>query len=184
MPVNNLCMFTGRVSHELEVHYTTGGKAVLEFSLAQDRRVKRGDQWEKEANYINNLVLFGERADALAQHSGKGHELTVHCEAVTENWEDKATGQKRSKIKFYVLDFQFGRAPGGGEYGGGGEGRASRPGYGGSGGQRRPQGGGGNRPPQNQQRQQPRQQQRPMPQEPDDFGDGPITEGMDDEIPF
>ena len=166
MSAYNNCRFYGRITNDLEVKYTPKGSAVVEFSIAHDRSVKVGDTWEKCVNYVNNFVIYGSRAETLAKHSGKGHTITLECEAITQTWDDRTSGQKRTKVQFVVNDFAFGSAPKEHAYGGGGGGRATRP----------------------PQQRQASQQRQPPPSSrgiDDDYGDGPITEGLDDdEIPF
>jgi single-strand DNA-binding protein len=105
-----------------------------------------------------------------------------------DSWEDKATGQKRTRLKVVGEQMQFLGSPQGGDRpAGGGGGDEEGGGYSGGGG-----GGGGGynrpaaRPAQRPAPAQQRPAQRPAPaQQNDDFGDGPITDGMeDDDIPF
>ncbi|MCW0219683.1 MAG: single-stranded DNA-binding protein [Prosthecobacter sp.] len=194
----NKVMLIGNLTRDPEVRYTPKGSAVCDMAIAVNRRyLTESGERQEEVTYLD-IVLWGKQAELAGQFLAKGRSVFIEGRLQMDSWEDKATGQKRSKIKIVAENMQFldskGGAPGGGggggNYGSGGgdeEGYNSAPapqqrrpsgggGYGGGGG-----GGGYQRPAPQQQR----PAQRPTPAQQDDFGEGPITEGMeDDDIPF
>ncbi len=187
----NKVMLIGNLTRDPEVRYTPKGTAVCDIGLAVNRRFinEATGERQEEVTYLD-VVLWGKQAELAGQYLHKGRSLFIEGRLQMDTWEDKATGQKRNKIKIVCENMQFIGGTGGGGGGGGqqaddGEGgysappqQARRPAGGGGGG-----GGGGY-----QQRQAPAQQrppQRPAPQQNDDFGEGPITDGLDgDDIPF
>ena len=197
----NKVMLIGNLTRDPEVRYTPKGSAVCDIGLAMNR-VYKSESGEKveEVTFVD-VTLWGTTAELAGKWLHKGRPVFIEGRLQMDSWEDKATGQKRTRLKVVGEAMQFlGSAQGGGgdrgpagggggeEEGGGYSGGGGGGGYGGGGGG----GGGYNRP---QQRPAPqrggpapaaRPQQRPAPaQQNDDFGDGPITDGMeDDDIPF
>jgi single-strand DNA-binding protein len=177
----NKVMLMGNLTRDPEVRYTPKGSAVADLALAVNRTytAESGERRE-EVTYVD-IVLWSKLAELAGQYLKKGRAVFIEGRLQMDTWEDKQTGQKRSRIKVVGENMQFvdsrrdgggGEDEGGGGGGGGGGGysRGPRPAGGGGGGQQRsPQ-------------QSSRQQQPPANEE---FNEGPITEGMeDDDIPF
>ena len=182
-------MLIGNLTRDPEVRYTPKGSAVCDMAIAVNRRyLTESGERQEEVTYLD-IVLWGKQAELAGQFLAKGRSVFIEGRLQMDSWEDKATGQKRSKIKIVAENMQFLDSKGGAPGGGGGN-------YGSGGGdeegysapapqQRRPSGGGGGGGYQRPAPQQQRPAQRPAPAQQDDFGEGPITEGMeDDDIPF
>lgn len=192
----NKVMLIGNLTREPEVRYTPKGSAVSDLGIAVNRTyVTDSGEKMQETTYVD-VVVWSRLAEIAGQFLHKGSPVFIEGRLQMDTWEDKATGQKRSKIRVVADNLQFlgGRREGGEEPMPGGSGGAS---YGGGGGGSSYGGGGGGgsyqsapapaprpnvRPAGNGQP-MPRQAPQRQPQH-DDFGDGPITDGMDDEIPF
>lgn len=187
----NKVMLIGNLTRDPEVRYTPKGTPVCDIGLAVNRRyLSESGERVEEVTFLD-VVLWSKQAELAGKYLSKGRPLFVEGRLQMDTWEDKASGQKRSKIKIIAENIEFLGGGQGGERGAGGGGDEGG-GYGGGGGgyqQRRQagagggggyQGGGGN--PQRAQ-QRPAPQQRPAAE--DDFGEGPITDDLDgDEIPF
>lgn len=188
----NKVMLIGNLTRDPEVRYTPKGSAVCDIGLAVNR-VYSSESGEKveEVTFVD-VVLWSKLAELAGKYLHKGRPVFIEGRLQMDSWEDKQTGQKRTRLRVVGEQMQFLGSPQGGERSGGGGGDdeggysgGGGGGYGGGGGG----GGGYNRPQQRpQQRPAPQQrpQQRPAPaQQNDDFGEGPITDGMeDDDIPF
>ena len=104
----------------LGLKYTNSGFAIAKLSLAINRRVKKEDTWQEEANFFD-AVMMGKRAEALAQYLQKGKQIAVEGELRQDRWEQE--GQRRSRVEIFVTNIQLlgGRAgapaqePAGGE---------------------------------------------------------------------
>lgn len=101
----NVVALVGRVTKDAELSYTSGGTAKLEFSIAVNRRVKKGDQWSDEASFFN-LTLWDKQAESLKQYLVKGTQVAVQGELRQDRWEGK-DGQKQSKIQIAVNGIQL-----------------------------------------------------------------------------
>ncbi len=187
----NKVMLMGNLTRDPEVRYTPKGSAVCDIGLAVNR-VYSSESGEKveEVTFVD-VVLWGKTAELAGKYLHKGRPVFIEGRLQMDSWEDKATGQKRTRLKVVGEQMQFIGSPQGADRpaGGGGGGDEEGGGYtggggggGGGGGYNRPAARHAQRPAAAQQR----PAQRPAPaQQNDDFGEGPITEGMeDDDIPF
>jgi single-strand DNA-binding protein len=103
----NNCSFIGNLTRDPEIRNFDGNKRVVNFSIAVNRKYKRGDEWVNEVAYLD-MEAWDSAADHIAKWYSKGDSIVVSRASVKQdNWEDKATGAKRSKLKFRVDDFEF-----------------------------------------------------------------------------
>jgi single-strand DNA-binding protein len=97
----------GNLTRDPEVRYTPKGTAVATIGLAVNRK------WTNEAGEKMDEVLFvdfeawGNQAETLGQYVSKGDPLFVEGRLKLDQWDDKESGQKRSKLKVVVQSFQF-----------------------------------------------------------------------------
>ena len=138
----NKVMLMGNLTRDPEVRYTPKGSAVADLALAVNRTytAESGEKRE-EVTYVD-IVLWSKLAELAGQYLKKGRAVFIEGRLQMDTWEDKQTGQKRSRIKVVGENMQFvdSRRDGGGDEeggGGGGGGNYSRPA------QSRPAGGGG-----------------------------------------
>lgn len=102
----NSCSFTGNLARDPEIRNTSGGTSVCNATLAVNNRVKRGDQWVDEPTFID-LTIWGGRGEGFAKFHKKGSKAAVCGELRMDSWEDKQTGQKRTKLYLNVRDWDF-----------------------------------------------------------------------------
>jgi single-strand DNA-binding protein len=193
----NKVMIIGNLTRDPEVRYTPKGSAVCDMAIAVNRRyVTDSGERQEEVTYLD-IVLWNKQAELAGQYLAKGRAVFIEGRLQMDTWEDKASGQKRSKIRIVCENMQFLDSKGAGG-GGGGSYQGGDDGSEGGGysapapapQQRRPMGGGGGGGGGGYQRPAPQQRpqaapQRPAPAHEDDFGEGPITDGMEgDDIPF
>lgn len=187
----NKVMLIGNLTRDPDVRYTPKGSAVADLAIAVNRTyLTEGNERMQEVTYID-VVLWTNLAELAGKYLHKGRAVYIEGRLQMDSWEDKQSGQKRTKLRVVGENLQFldsKRDGGSGDEGGHSEsGSPARSFGGGSGGfQRsaRPAGGGGGGGFQ-QRSSPPPQRQAPPQNHNDDFGDGPITDGLDDdEIPF
>lgn len=172
----NKVMIMGNLTRDPEVRYTPKGSAVTDIGIAVNRvYTTENNERREEVTYVD-VVLWGRQAEIAGQFLKRGSGVFIEGRLQMDTWEDKQTGQKRSKIRVVgeVMQFVGGKRDGAEEGGGGYGGGASSGGSGGSGGY--------SRPPQPRSGNGPQRQQPPPAQ---DYNEGPITDGLDDDdIPF
>jgi single-strand DNA-binding protein len=109
----NKVMLIGRLTRDPESRTFSNGGKVTNFGFAANNRKKNQQtgQWEDEAMFIDCKVFnrgeMGKKADLAEQYLRKGHQTYLEGHLVLEQWDDKQTGQKRSKHVLYVDEFQF-----------------------------------------------------------------------------
>lgn len=122
----NKVILMGNLTRDPEIRYTTSQMAVCKIGLAVNRRVKKGEEWVEEATFVD-ATIFGKRAEAFEKHHKKGDSAFLEGRLAFDTWDDKNTGQKRSKLYVIAENWEF---VGGGGRSGGGGGRSSNSGGG------------------------------------------------------
>ncbi len=137
----NKVILIGRLTRDPETRSFPSGGMVTKFGFAVTNRRKNGQtgQWEDEPMFIDvevyNRGEFGKLADLVRDRCHKGSQIMIEGRLHLDQWDDKATGQKRSKHKIvaenvHLLDPRPGG--GGGDFAGdemGGGAPAARGGY-------------------------------------------------------
>jgi len=115
----NKVILIGNVTRDPEVKFTPSGKAVATVSLAINNSWKDGDGNKKEEVTFVEVELWGRTAEIAGEYAKKGKPLYVEGRLKQESWEDKTTGQKRSKLKVVCENMQLLGGRDGGAEGGG-----------------------------------------------------------------
>jgi single-strand DNA-binding protein len=102
----NHVILIGRLTRDAELKYTSSGQPVSKFSIAVSRNVKRGEKWEDEANFFD-IVLWGKRTEVLDQYLTKGKQIGVDGELRQERWQDRNSGQSRSRVEIVASNIQL-----------------------------------------------------------------------------
>jgi len=176
----NKVILMGNLTRDVELKYTGNQTAVTEITLAvNDRRRGQDGQWQEETTFVD-VTLWGRTAEVADQYLGKGSGVMVEGRLRLDQWDDKQTGQRRSRLR--VTGERMQMLPRGG--GNGGNGGSSSQGSGGSyntGGAQ--YGGGSNYGGSTSQQAPPQQDNGPG----GFYNDPPAQQGMppaDDDIPF
>ncbi len=103
----NKVMIIGNIVRDIELRYTPKGTAVTDISLAINRTRKgEGGQKIEETTFLD-ITLWGRVAEVACQYAAKGRPLFVEGRLEMESWEDKTTGQKRTKLKVVGENIQL-----------------------------------------------------------------------------
>lgn len=90
---------TGNVVADPELRVIPSGKQIATFTVVSSKSVKQADgTWENTDTTFWDVKCWGKTAENVADSIEKGMSVIVVGTAVQENWDDKATGAKRSKI--------------------------------------------------------------------------------------
>ena len=119
----NKVILMGNLTRDPETRTTPSGQSVTQFSLAVNRTWKGADGQQQEAVSFIDCVAWGKAGEIIAQYLGKGRAVLVSGRLDQRSWDDKESGQKRSKVEVVVEDFNFvdrGSGAGSGSYDGGG----------------------------------------------------------------
>lgn len=109
----NKVIFIGRLTRDPEVRTFSNGGKVARFGLVvNDRRKnKTSGQWEDDPMFIDvEAYNRGEGrgvADTVGEYTHKGSQVAVEGKLQLDQWDDKTTGQKRSKHKVVAFAVQL-----------------------------------------------------------------------------
>lgn len=92
----NRVTLLGNVTKDPDLRYTPGGASVMSFSLATNRRYKKGEEWVDEPSF-HNIVVWN-NAEGLSQRIRKGTRLYIEGRLQSRSWEDKE-GKKQYKTE-------------------------------------------------------------------------------------
>lgn len=111
----NKVYLMGRLTRDPELRYTPKGTAVADLGMAINRYRGGGDGGERtEETTFVDVTLWGRQAELANQYLVKGREVFIEGRLQLDSWEDKSSGQKRSKLKVVGEGMQFIGGPGGG----------------------------------------------------------------------
>ena len=116
----NKVFLIGNLTRDPELRYTPQGTAVASFGLASNRRWKSSDGQDKEETLFVDVTAFGRQAEIISEYMSKGRSIFVEGRLKLDQWQDKESGAKRSKLTVTVESFQF-LGPGPGASGASGE---------------------------------------------------------------
>src|SRR3954464_7088053 len=127
----NRVILVGNLTRDPELRYTPSGMAVTDIGLAvNDKRKNQSGEWVEETTFVD-ITLWGRTAEICSEYCTKGSSLLIEGRLKLDSWDDKQSGQKRSKLKVVGETMQLlGSRQGGGgadEEGGGGGGSYSNP---------------------------------------------------------
>lgn len=103
----NSVALAGRLCRDPELKFLPKGTAICQTSIAINRKWKDESGEVKEEVTFVELTLWGKTAESFAQYQRKGSAVFVTGRLKTDTWDDKATGQKRSKLTVTVDNWQF-----------------------------------------------------------------------------
>ncbi len=124
----NKVMLIGNVTRDPEIKYTPKGSAVTDLGIAVNRVFTPDGGEKREETTFVDVTLWGRQAEIAGEYCKKGRSIYIEGRLQLDSWEDKASGQKRSKLRVVGENFQLlGPRPGGSASGGGDEEYSERP---------------------------------------------------------
>jgi single-strand DNA-binding protein len=123
----NRVILAGNLTRDPELRYTPKGTAIARIGLAINRSWKTETGETREEVTFVDVDAFGRQAEVIAQYMKKGRPLLMEGRLKLDQWEDKTTHQKQSKLRVVLESFTFIDSRAGGDGGGAGEPPRSRP---------------------------------------------------------
>lgn len=124
----NKVILLGNLTRDPEVRYTPKGTAVTELGMAVNRVYTAENGEKREETTFVDITLWGRTAEIAGEYLKKGRPVFIEGRLQLDTWDDKQSGQKRSKLKVVGEGLQLiGSRPGGGGGGGGDEEGSSAP---------------------------------------------------------
>ncbi len=104
----NRVNISGNLTRDPEVRTSASGSAIMHFGVAVNDRAKnqRTGEWEDRPNFID-CTMFGTRAESVSRFLGKGTKVAIEGKLRWSQWDDRKTGEKRSKVEVIVDEIEF-----------------------------------------------------------------------------
>src|SRR5205823_3224242 len=103
----NKVILAGNLTRDPELRYTPKGMAIAKIGLAVNRTWKNEAGETKEEVTFVDVDSFGRQAEIIAQYFRKGRPILMEGRLRLDQWDDKQTGQKRSKLGVVLESFSF-----------------------------------------------------------------------------
>ena len=115
MPSVNKVILIGNCTRDPEVRYTPKGTAVADIGMAMNRYFSSDGGEKREETTFVDVTLWGRQAEVAGEYLKKGRPVYIEGRLQMDSWDDKNTGQKRTKLKIVGEQMQLlGRRDGGG----------------------------------------------------------------------
>ena len=104
----NKVLLMGNITRDIELRYTPSGLAIAKMGLATNRKFRdsKTNELREEVTFVD-IDIFGKTAEFAHQYLGKGRPVFVEGRLKYDQWDDKQTGQKRSKLYVVADSLQF-----------------------------------------------------------------------------
>lgn len=119
----NKVFLIGNLTRDPELRVTPKGTAICQFGLAVNRQFKDESGATRDETTFIDIEAWGKQGELVAKYLTKGSPAMVEGRLKLDQWEDKTTQQKRSKLKVVLDNVQF--LSSGGGRGSGGPGAAA-----------------------------------------------------------
>lgn len=103
----NKVMLMGNLTREPETKRTPKGTAVTQMSIAINRQyTTEGGERKEEVTYVD-VEAWGKLAEICGEHLSKGKQVFVEGRLKLDTWEDKQSGEKKSRLRVAADAVQF-----------------------------------------------------------------------------
>jgi single-strand DNA-binding protein len=106
LSVNKL-LLGGNLTRDPELRYTSDGTAICTGCLAVNKTWKGKDGQKREKCSFIDFTLFGRSGEVVAQYFGKGDPILLDGEIQMDEWDDKQSGERKTKLKMLAAGFSF-----------------------------------------------------------------------------
>jgi single-strand DNA-binding protein len=115
----NKVILIGNLTRDPQLRYTPSQMAVCEFGLAINRRRRNSAGEQQDETCFVDITAWSKQAETISKYLAKGRQILVEGRLTFDRWETPE-GQKRSKLRVTLENFQFLDSNRGGGGGGGG----------------------------------------------------------------
>jgi single-strand DNA-binding protein len=103
----NRVLLIGNLTRDPELRYTPKGTAVTEIGLAVNRVYSGEDGEKKEETTFVDVTLWARQAEIAGQYLKKGRPVFIEGRLQLDTWDDKQSGQKRSRLRVVAENLQL-----------------------------------------------------------------------------
>lgn len=102
----NKVIIQGNLTRDPETKFTPSGTAICQIGIASNRKFTQNGESREEVLFAD-IELFGKTAELAQKHLTKGQQCIFEGRLKLDQWDDKQTGQKRSKMKIICDQMHF-----------------------------------------------------------------------------
>lgn len=102
----NKVILMGNLTRNPEQRQTPGGTSICSFGLAVSRKFTSNGQQQEETCFVD-ITAFGKTADICGQYLAKGSPVLIDGRLKLDQWEDRNSGKKRSKLSVLAETVQL-----------------------------------------------------------------------------
>jgi single-strand DNA-binding protein len=95
----NKVLLLGNLTRDPEVRYTPKGSAVADLGIAVNRQYTLDTGEKREEVTFVDVTFWGRTAEVAGEYLKKGRQVFIEGRLQLDTWDDKQSGQKRSKLK-------------------------------------------------------------------------------------
>jgi single-strand DNA-binding protein len=126
----NRVILMGNLTRDPEVRQAQNGTYIVKAGIAVNERMPDGQGgWKDEPSFFD-VVIFGKRGEAFSRFMHKGSSVLIEGKLRQGRWQDRETGQNRSKIEVIADNWEFAGGSREGGQGGGGQSQSQSQGQG------------------------------------------------------
>ena len=103
----NRVLLIGNLTRDPEVRYTPKGTAVADIGIAVNRIYSGDDGERKEEVTFVDVTLWARQAEVAQEYLKKGRQVFIEGRLQLDTWDDKQTGQKRSRLRVVAENMQM-----------------------------------------------------------------------------
>jgi single-strand DNA-binding protein len=103
----NKVFLIGNLTRDPELRVTPKGTAICQFGLAVNRQFKDESGQSRDETTFVDIEAWGKQGELVSKYLTKGSPAMVEGRLKFDQWEDKTSGQKRSKLKVVLDNVQF-----------------------------------------------------------------------------
>jgi single-strand DNA-binding protein len=103
----NKVFLIGNLTRDPELRVTPKGTPICQFGIAVNRQFKDESGATRDETTFVDIEAWGKQGELVAKYLTKGSPAMVEGRLKFDQWEDKASGQKRSKLKVVLDNVQF-----------------------------------------------------------------------------
>ena len=107
MATLNHVALIGNLTRDPDLRYTPKGSAVCDLGIAVNRTYKAESGEKQQETTFIDIVVWAQLAEIVANALSKGSQIFVEGRLQMDTWDDKETGQKRTKIRVVADNVQF-----------------------------------------------------------------------------
>lgn len=102
----NKVILCGNITRDIELK-NTASSSVAQIGLAMNRKWTTPEGEKREEVCFIDCEAWGKTAENIAKFFSKGKKILIEGRLKLDQWEDKESGQKRSKVKVVIESFHF-----------------------------------------------------------------------------